>query len=174
MDRAFEIAPGIFLNPQPARNMVSRFNLRNKKHRLRIREINQQRSAPEGKISGQHEEFVGPPGNPGPQILLLEKIAYLLCARRRRCSHEACTHDRGPHSVYMIPYFSNALTALLPSSMAFFTSFSPRAFSSARVKTSVSASAGTNNTPSMSPKIISPGRTRTAPISTGMRKSTTL
>ncbi len=36
----------------------------------------------------------------------------------------------------MIPYFSNAATALLPSSMAFLTSFSPRAFSSARVKTS--------------------------------------
>src|SRR2546426_5270129 len=42
----------------------------------------------------------------------------------------------------MIPCFSNASTALLPSSRAFLTSFSPRAFSSAFVKASVPASTG--------------------------------
>ena len=47
---------------------------------------------------------------------------------------------------YMIPCFSNAATALLPSSRAFLTSFSPRAFSSALVKASVAASAGITQT----------------------------
>src|SRR5438477_9521669 len=58
----------------------------------------------------------------------------------------------------MIPCFSNAATALLPSSRAFLTSFSPRAFSSALVKASVAASAGITQTPSMSPNRKSPGR----------------
>jgi hypothetical protein len=40
---------------------------------------------------------------------------------------------------YMIPCFSNAATALLPSSRAFLTSFSPRAFSSAFVKACVAS-----------------------------------
>src|SRR6516165_5886732 len=75
---------------------------------------------------------------------------------------------------YITPFFSNAATAVLPSSSAFFTSRSPRTFSSARVKTSVAASAGTTQTPSISPNTMSPGRTRTHPISTGIRKSNTL
>src|ERR1700746_673333 len=75
---------------------------------------------------------------------------------------------------YMIPYFSNAATALIPCSNAFLTSFSPRAFSSALVKTSSAASSGPTQIPSMSPKRKSPGRMRIAPISMAIRKSTTL
>src|SRR6202044_4210393 len=74
---------------------------------------------------------------------------------------------------YIIPCFSNAATALLPSSNAFLTSFSPRAFSSALLNTSVAASTGITQTPSMSPKRNTPGRMRNALISMAMRKSTT-
>ncbi|MGC2022129.1 MAG: hypothetical protein WA654_13800, partial [Candidatus Sulfotelmatobacter sp.] len=39
--RAFQIAPGVFLNSQTSGNVISRFNLGHEEHRFRVRQVNQ-------------------------------------------------------------------------------------------------------------------------------------
>src|SRR5580704_19675616 len=104
--------------------MVPWLKQRNKKDGLRVREANQQRSAPVWKISRQHKEFVGPPRDPGAQIMLLEKVAYLLCTRDRVCSHEVCTHESGPH----FPLHDSILLKRFDRTASFFDGFSHQLF----------------------------------------------
>ena len=67
-----------------------------------------------------------------------------------------------------------ASTVLMPRPIASRTLFSVLTFSSARRMDSSSACRGMIRTPSISPKTMSPGLTRTPCTSTGTRQSTTL